>query len=192
MQLIFATHNTHKVSEIKRILPPQIHLITPYEMGFTGDIPETGKTLEENALQKAVYIFEKYKQSCLADDTGLEVDALGGRPGVYSARYADEEGNAEKNIEKLLHELEGTQNRSAVFKTVIAIIINGQQTLFEGSVKGKITRIKQGKSGFGYDPVFIPDGQSLSYAQMSMDEKNALSHRAIAVEKLFLFLKKCS
>jgi|SRR6185437_391840 len=189
MQLVFATHNKHKVSEIKPLLSPPYTLVTLDEIGCNEEIPETGDTLSSNALQKAMYVYDKYKCDCFADDTGLEVNVLQGRPGVYSARYAGEAKSAADNIEKLLGEMNEYSNRSAVFKTVIALIIKGRPYLFEGSVKGSIATESIGTNGFGYDPIFIPEGQKLSFAQMPLQQKNEMSHRARAVKKFAEFLK---
>jgi XTP/dITP diphosphohydrolase len=189
MQLIFATHNQHKVGEISPLLPTSVELVSLKDAGITEDIPETADTLAANAMQKAMFVYEKLKSDCFADDTGLEIDALGGRPGVYSARYAGEGKSAAKNIEKVLVEMRDKKNRAATFKTVIAAIIGGKPYLFEGAVKGFIAQQKTaGENGFGYDAIFIPDGQMVSFAQMSLQEKNALSHRAKAVAKFIEFL----
>lgn len=190
MRLVFATHNAHKVSEIKPLLSASVNLVSLQDLGFTEEIPETGDTLAANALQKADYIYTRLKCACFADDTGLEVAAIGGRPGVYSARYAGENKSADDNIEKLLTELKGKKDRSAVFKTVIAVIIEGKPKLFEGVVKGTISEKKTGDKGFGYDPVFIPEGHSKSFAQMTREEKNRISHRGLAVKKFAAFLKE--
>jgi XTP/dITP diphosphohydrolase len=189
MQLVFATHNQHKVSEISPLLPASVKLLTLKESGITEDIPETSDTLAANAMQKAMYVYEKLKLDCFSDDTGLEIDALGGRPGVYSARYAGEGKSAAKNIEKVLLEMRDKKNRTAVFKTIIAAIIGGKPYLFEGIVKGFIAQQRTaGENGFGYDHIFIPDGHMISFAQMSLQEKNALSHRGQAVKKFTEFL----
>jgi XTP/dITP diphosphohydrolase len=189
MQLIFATHNQHKVGEISPLLPTSVKLVALKDAGITEDIPETADTLAANAMQKAMFVYEKLKSDCFADDTGLEIDALGGRPGVYSARYAGEGKSAAKNIEKVLVEMRDKKNRAATFKTVIAAIIEGKPYLFEGAVKGFIAQQKTaGENGFGYDAIFIPDGQMVSFAQMSLEEKNSLSHRAKAVSKFIEFL----
>ena len=190
MQLVFATHNTHKVSEIRRILPSSVILLTADEVGCTEEIPENGVTLEQNARQKAGYVYENYNRNAFADDTGLEVAVLKGEPGVYSARYAGEGKSADDNIEKLLGKLSGCEDRSAVFKTVIAVVIDGQYYLFEGAVHGTITEEKQGENGFGYDPIFMPEGYNRTFAQMTLEEKNTISHRATAVKKFAEFLKK--
>jgi XTP/dITP diphosphohydrolase len=188
MKLIFATQNKNKLQEVKKLLRNDIELFTPWDFNFHDEIPETGETLTENALQKAYFIYEKLKQNCFADDTGLEVEALNGAPGVYSARYAGEEKSADKNMDKLLFELNNNGNRKACFKTVIALLLDGKEYLFEGRIDGYITNEKRGNSGFGYDPVFIPDGFDNTFAEMTIEEKNLISHRAIAVKKLAEFL----
>ncbi|MGP8217628.1 MAG: RdgB/HAM1 family non-canonical purine NTP pyrophosphatase [Bacteroidia bacterium] len=189
MQLVFATHNNHKVAEIKPLFPSSVQINTLDEKGIFDEIPETGNTLKENAIQKARFVYQKLKLDCFADDTGLEADALNGEPGVYSARYAGEGCNAADNIEKLLSLMKGISNRSAKFKTVIATIINGKEYTFEGIVEGTIADTKMGEKGFGYDPVFIPKGYKISFAQMTLQEKNSISHRAMAVKKFVKFLK---
>lgn len=190
-KIVFATNNQHKLDEIRSILGPDFEVVSLADIGCHEDIPETGQTLEENALQKAQYVYDNYGLSCFADDTGLEVDALNGAPGVYSARYAGGEGHdSEANMNKLLAELENNNNRRAQFRTVIALIqknINPIQ--FEGIVKGQITRQKSGKEGFGYDPIFQPDGYDQTFAELGMDIKNHISHRARAVKKLADYLK---
>jgi XTP/dITP diphosphohydrolase len=189
IQLVFATHNLHKLEEISNLTGSSILLQSLDDIGCNEDIPETAETLEGNASKKSWYIFNKYRKNCFADDTGLEVEALGGRPGVYSARYAGPENDPEKNIVKLLSELKNQPNRSAQFRTVISLIIEGKEFLFEGIVKGKILSEKHGVKGFGYDPVFQPEGYHKSFAEMSLDEKNKISHRALAIEKLISFLR---
>ena len=188
MKVVFATANRHKLEEVKAMLPENIQIISLSDIGFTGDIPETEPTLEGNALLKVRYIHDRYGIPCFADDTGLEVEALDGTPGVYSARYAGVEGSmevcAKANITKLLHELAGKTNRKARFRTVIAYIdANKNQHLFEGIVTGVIIEESVGSEGFGYDPVFIPDGYDTTYAQMLLCEKNRISHRAKAFRK---------
>lgn len=190
MQLVFASNNQHKLSEIQKIIGKEFRLITLSEAGFTGEIPEDQNTLEDNALEKARYIFSKLNANCFADDTGLEVEALNREPGVYSARYAGSENNSEKNIAKLLFNIKDKTNRKAQFRTVIALIINGKEFLFEGIVKGIIINEKRGVSGFGYDPIFVPDGYNNTFAEMPISEKNKISHRANAIHKLADFLKK--
>jgi len=184
LRLLFASQNRHKIEEIKPLLPSSIELQSLTEVNYFDEIPETSPTLAGNALQKAQFIFNKFQMPCFADDTGLEIDALDGRPGVYSARYAGENKSADDNIQKILGELQGIENRSAAFKTVIALVgLTDKPLLFEGIVKGSITKDKQGTNGFGYDPVFMPEGYSITFAQMSLDEKNKLSHRSRAVKK---------
>ncbi len=188
-ELILATNNPHKVEEIRSILKDSLQLRTMADLGFRDDIPEDADTLEGNARQKAHFLFDKFSCNCFADDTGLEVSALNGEPGVYSARYAGEEKNSEANMRKLLQKLEGKTDRGARFRTVIALIWEGKEYLFEGVVQGKILTEKHGEEGFGYDPIFQPDGYEKSFAELSMDEKNAISHRGRAVRQLSDFLK---
>lgn len=190
MKLVFATNNRHKLQEVRAIVGDRVEILSLSDIGCNDDIPETADTLQGNALIKARYINEKYGVDCFADDTGLEVDALGGAPGVYSARYAGEECDSEANMQKLLHNLTGKSERSAQFRTVIALIINGEEKLFNGVVKGRISTEKLGDSGFGYDPIFIPEGFSESFAQMSAEQKNSISHRFRATEKLSNYLKE--
>ena len=213
-KIVFATNNQHKLDEIRSILGPKFEIVSLAEIGCHEDIPETGQTLEENALQKAQYVYDHYGMSCFADDTGLEVDALNGAPGVFSARYAGGEGHdSEANMNKLLAELENNNNRRAQFRTVIALILKEEREVesgerkvesrersetkvenlnpirFEGIVKGQITRQKSGKEGFGYDPIFQPDGYDQTFAELGMEIKNHISHRARAVKKLADYLK---
>lgn len=189
-QLLFASGNLNKHQEIKALLPNHLELVSPSDLGWEEEIPETGKTLEENALQKARFLWERFQKAVFADDTGLEVEALQGAPGVYSARYAGEQKSAEDNMNKLLSELAERRNRHAHFKTVIAYLDEqGKEYLFEGQVNGMILREKRGNMGFGYDPVFLPDGASRSFAEMSLEEKNALSHRARALKAFIHFLE---
>lgn len=190
MKLVFATNNEHKLSEVRKILGKHFDILSLAEIDCYDDIPETAPTLEGNASQKARYIVEKYGYNCFADDTGLEVEALNMRPGVFSARYAGPQRDAEDNMHKLLFELDKIKNRKARFRTVISLIINNRETLFEGIVDGEILNKKQGEKGFGYDPVFMPDGFQVSFAQMNMSEKNKISHRGRAIEKLIDYLKK--
>ena len=187
-ELVLATNNKHKLNEISQILGSQFKITSLKDIGFFDDIPETADTLEGNAALKSGLIYEKFGMNCFADDTGLEVEALNGRPGVYSARYAGKESDADKNIDKLLLELKGCDNRKAQFRTVISLILNGKEFLFEGVVKGQITTQKSGTEGFGYDPVFIPEGYHQSFAEMTMVQKNTISHRALATQKLAKFL----
>ena len=188
MKLVFATNNLNKLSEIRSLVPEGIDILSLKDINCNEDLPETNPTLEENALQKAKYVFDNYGFNCFADDTGLEINALAGEPGVYSARYAGEECIAENNISKVLLKLEGQENRKANFRTVIALIIDGNNTLFEGLCKGVITESKSGAEGFGYDPIFKPDGYDKNFAEMSKDEKGQVSHRGKAVKKLVDFL----
>lgn len=188
MKIIFASNNKNKVQEIQNQVPKSIEIVTLEEIGCTEDIAETGSTLEENAIIKANYITEKYGLPCFADDTGLEIDALNGEPGVYSARYAGEDKNADKNMDLVLQKLQHKTNRKAQFKTVIALNINNEQHLFTGIVEGEIRKEKTGTNGFGYDPIFEPENLGKTFAEMSLEEKNKLSHRGRAVEKLIDFL----
>lgn len=190
MQLIFATHNVNKTKEIRLLLPAGIELVSLAGLGDNEEIEETADTLAGNALLKARCIAKKYNTNCFADDSGLEVEALSGAPGVYSARYAGPQNNADNNMQKLLQELNGAQNRKACFKTVIALILNGHEHIFEGQINGQITLQKQGAQGFGYDPIFMPDGYNITFAQMDLAKKNLISHRALAVNKLVDFLKQ--
>ena len=187
-RIVFATNNQHKLQEIRDILGSGYEVVSLKEIGCDVDIPETGNTLEENALQKAQYVYDHYHLSCFADDTGLEVDALGGAPGVYSSRYAGEAGNPQDNMKKMLREMNGKENRKARFRTVIALLLNGDQHFFEGIIIGKIIREKRGTAGFCYDPIFVPDGYDKTFAELGDDEKNKISHRAIATTKLIDFL----
>ena len=189
-KFVFATNNAHKLEEVTAILGDKIELLSMKDIHCHADIPETADTLEGNALLKARYIFENYNMDCFADDTGLEVEALNGAPGVYSARYAGDAHNSEANMRKLLQDMEGIENRKAQFRTVFALIINGKEHLFEGIVKGEITKHRCGSSGFGYDPVFIPEGYTQTYAEMGNTLKNKISHRALATNKLCKFLSK--
>lgn len=185
---IIASNNAHKVSEIQLLIGSAFELKTLADIGFTEDIPETGDTLIANALIKARHIYEIYKQNCFADDSGLEIEALDGAPGVYSARYAGEPVNHQKNNEKVLHALLGKTNRNACFRTVIALIFEGQEFIFEGKIDGKITEQLSGSNGFGYDPIFKPNGYDQCFAEMSLSEKSQISHRGIAVAKLAAFI----
>ena len=190
MKLVFATNNKHKLQEVRDILGNRVEVLSLNDINCHDDIPETAETLQGNALIKARHIYEKYGLDCFADDTGLEVEALDGEPGVYSARYAGEECCSKANMQKLLHNLIGKENRNAQFRTVIALIIKGEEILFNGIVKGTITEEKKGDSGFGYDPIFIPEGFSDSFAQMSSEMKNSISHRYRATQQLSNYLKE--
>ena len=190
MNLVFATNNQHKVTEIQAMLGNEFHLLSLMDINCFDDIPEEMPTLEGNATQKAFYVFRNYGYNCFADDTGLEIDALGGEPGVYSARYAGSAKNPESNMDKVLEKLSKINNRKARFRTVISLVIDGKECLFEGIVEGKITIGKRGSAGFGYDPIFQPDGYSQTFAEMDLSLKNSISHRGKAVSKLVDFLKK--
>lgn len=189
-KLVFATNNAHKLEEVAAILGDQVELLSLNDIGCQADIPETAETLEGNALLKSSYIYKNYHLDCFADDTGLEVKALNGAPGVYSARYAGGEGHdAQANMLKLLHELDGKENRKAQFRTAISLILDGKEYLLEGVIKGEIIKEKRGDSGFGYDPVFMPEGYDRTFAELGNDIKNQISHRALAVQKLCEFLQ---
>ena len=191
MKIVFATNNKHKLEEIKDILGKEFEIVSLAEIGCHEDIPETGATLEENARQKSSYVVEHYGQNCFADDTGLEVDALNGEPGVHSARYDEyTDHDSEANMRKLLRKLGDTTNRKAHFRTVISLIIDGKEHQFEGRVDGYIATKKSGTEGFGYDPLFIPEGYDKSFAELGEDIKNQISHRARAVRKLSEYLKQ--
>jgi XTP/dITP diphosphohydrolase len=190
MKLVFATNNPNKLAEIKRLLPDHIELLSMKDIQCFDDIPETAMTLEGNAHLKASYIASRFGYNCFADDTGLEIDFLNGAPGVYSARYAGSEKDAEANMTKVLDELKHTNNRKAQFRTAISLIIDGREQLFEGVVNGSILRQKQGEEGFGYDPIFQPENEKRSFAEMSMDEKGKISHRGRAVAHLIEFIKQ--
>ena len=188
--LVFATNNLHKLEEVRDILGGSFRIASLKEIGCTDDIPETADTLEGNALQKARYVKDKFGYDCFADDTGLEVEALGGAPGVFSARYAGPGHDSEANMQKLLKELEGKTNRQAQFRTVVALILEGREYTFEGIVRGSILAECSGTAGFGYDPLFVPEGYAETFAEMGSEEKNRISHRARAVQKLADFLHK--
>jgi len=195
-QIVFATNNEHKLNEVRAILGDQFEVLSLKDIGFEGDIPETGRTLEENAAQKAHYIYNRYHMDVFADDTGLEVEALGGAPGIYSARYAGEGHDSEANMQKLLGELKDNDNRRAQFVTAIAIIEKLHNLdcvwslkFFVGIVKGEITREKSGTEGFGYDPIFRPDGYDKTFAELGEEVKNQISHRSIATQKLAEYLR---
>ena len=190
MKLVFATHNEHKLNEVQRMLPKEITLLTLDEIGCFEDIPETSNTIEGNAIQKALYIKEKYGYDTFADDTGLEVAALDNAPGVYSARYAGEAKDNEANIDLLLANMKGKQERQAQFKTIFALCLGEDLHTFEGIVRGEITHERKGEGGFGYDAVFLPEGYADTFAQMSADQKNSISHRGRALQKLRAFLRE--
>jgi len=187
-KLVFATNNDHKLKELKQILSSEFELLSLNDIGCTDEIPETGPTLEINAAQKSFYIWDKYGIDCFADDTGLEIEALGNEPGVYSARYAGEERSATANMLKVLARMINELNRKARFRCVISLIIDGEEKQFEGIVEGKILTEKHGEAGFGYDPIFMPDGYNQSFAEMSAEDKNQISHRGRAVMKLVDYL----
>ena len=190
-KLVFATNNAHKLEEIRAILGDKVEILSLNDIDCHADIPETADTLQGNAALKAQYIYENYGLDCFADDTGLEVEALNGAPGIYSARYAGGEGHdSEANMKKLLSEMQDKDNRKARFRTVICLIEDGKEHFFEGIVNGSIIRERKGGAGFGYDPVFVPDGYSETFAEMGNDEKNKISHRARAVQKLCEYLNK--
>ena len=187
-KLVFATNNPHKLSEVRAILEPLFKIVSLADLNCNEEIPETADTLDGNALLKARYIHDKFGLDCFADDTGLEVEALGGEPGVYSARYAGEENDAKKNMSKVLRLLGNNTNRKACFRTVITLIQGKEVTFFEGRIDGEIALHPGGESGFGYDPIFIPKDYDLSFAQLDIDKKNQISHRALAVKKLAEYL----
>ncbi len=188
MELVFATNNENKLTELKNLLDNSIKLKSLSDINCNEDIPETGKTLEVNASQKSSYIYKKYKINCFSDDTGLEIEALNGAPGVYSARYAGEDKDAKKNMAKVLKDMKGIENRNARFRTVISLIINNEEYQFEGIVNGKIEEHESGNKGFGYDPIFTPNGFTKTFAELDINEKNKISHRGNAVKKLVEFL----
>jgi len=188
-KLVFATNNDHKLRELKQILSSEFELLSLNEIGCTDDIPETGTTLEANAAQKSFYIWNKYGVNCFADDTGLEIEALGNEPGVYSARYAGEGRDASDNMLKVLEKMKYETNRNARFRCVISLVINGEEEQFEGIVEGEILTEKHGVAGFGYDPIFMANGFNQSFAEMSANDKNKISHRGRAVMKLVEYLK---
>jgi XTP/dITP diphosphohydrolase len=190
MKICFATNNKHKLEEVKHVVVPPIQIVSLQEINCYEELPEERNTLEGNSLQKAEHVFQKYNIPCFADDTGLEVDTLKGAPGVYSARYAGEHKNSEDNIALLLENLKHQTNREAQFRTIIGLLgLTNEPVLFEGIIRGNIVTEKRGSSGFGYDSVFMPDGHSRTFAEMTLDEKNKFSHRAIAVRKLVSYLK---
>lgn len=189
MKIVFATNNAHKLDEVRQVVGDKFTLVSLRECGIVEDIPENEPTLEGNALAKAHYIYERTGADCFADDTGLEVDALGGEPGVHSARYATDGHDDEANKRLLLERLQGVENRAAQFRTAVALIMGGKEYLFEGIVRGRIATEQHGEGGFGYDPLFVPEGYDRTFAQMSAEEKNAISHRGRAVRKLAEFLQ---
>lgn len=188
IELVFATNNENKIKEINALLTNSIKLLSLKDIGCHEDIPETADTIEGNAILKAKYVYAKYGYNCFADDTGLEIKSLNGEPGVFSARYAGEEKNGDKNMDKALQKLVPFSDRAAQFKTVVALVINGEINTFEGIIEGEITSEKHGKDGFGYDPIFKPNGYEITFAEMPLSEKNKISHRGRAVKKLINFL----
>ena len=188
MKLVFATNNQHKLDEVRKVVTGDFEIVSLSEIDCHDDIPETADTLEGNALQKARYIKEHFGYDCFADDTGLEVEALSNAPGIYSARYAGPGHDSEANMNKLLQEMKDKENRKAQFRTAIALILNGKEYLFEGIVRGSIITEKRGNSGFGYDPIFVPENYTETFAELGNDIKNQISHRAEAVKKLIEFL----
>ena len=189
-KLVFATHNPHKLREVAELLNRHYNVVGLNDVGCLEDIPETATTLEGNALLKSTYVNEKYALDCFSDDTGLEVDALNNAPGVYSARYAGGGKSDKDNVLKLLQELQGVRNRKARFRTVISLLLKGESYLFEGIVTGTIAEEPKGTTGFGYDPIFIPDGYENTFAELGDEIKNKISHRAVAIQKLYTFLQK--
>lgn len=188
-KLVFATNNQHKLEEVSYILGDQIELLSLKDIGCDVDIPETADTLEGNAYLKAKYVVENYHLDAFADDTGMEVEALNNAPGIYSARYAGDTKDSQANMNKILNELQGIENRKARFRTVISLILNGKEYIFEGIINGRIIEEKRGETGFGYDPIFMPDGYEQTFAEMGNEVKNTISHRALAVQKLCEFLR---
>lgn len=188
MKLIFATHNRNKAFEIHNLLPSHFHLLTLDDINFHDEIPENEPTIEGNSVFKAQFIYNEFELNCFADDTGLEIEALNGRPGVHSARYSGEDRNPDANMNRVLDELKGISNRNARFKTVITLVIEGEQHIFEGIVNGRIIDEKRGTNGFGYDPIFIPENETRTFAEMELTEKNEFSHRARALDKMIDFL----
>jgi len=190
MKLVFASNNQNKIKEIQLLLPKNIQILSLEDIGCFEDIPETADTIEGNAILKANYVTEKFGYNCFADDTGLEVEDLNGEPGVYSARYAGEQRDANDNMDKLLANLKDKSNRNANFKTVICLNLNGEQRLFTGIINGKIIEEKIGNNGFGYDPIFVADGYAKTFAELTLEEKSVISHRGLAVKQLVAFLNR--
>jgi XTP/dITP diphosphohydrolase len=189
MKIVFATNNQHKVHEISHLLDSDIQVLSLKDLNISDDIPETHETLTENAVEKAMYVYKKFGYTCFADDTGLEIEALDGRPGVYSARYAGPECKFSDNVDKVLKEMNKSLNRKAAFRTIIAYVEDGKVLTFEGHIDGTILNEKRGNEGFGYDPIFLPNGYNQTFAEMNLDIKNKISHRAIALNKFIHFLK---
>lgn len=190
MKLVFATANQNKTKEIQSLIPKSIEILSLIDINCLEEVPETQTTIEGNATQKSFFVHNNYNYNCFADDTGLEVEALNDQPGVFSARYAGEAKDANANMDKILTELKGITNRKARFKTVVSLVINGNEKLFEGIVNGTILEEKRGAQGFGYDPIFVPHGYSKTFAEMDLAEKNKISHRALAVNQLIAYLKQ--
>jgi XTP/dITP diphosphohydrolase len=190
MKLVFATNNLNKLAEIRMLVPSSIEILSLKDIKCNEELPETSDNIEDNSSQKAYFVYDNYGYNCFADDTGLEIEALDGRPGVYSARYAGEDCVSEDNMQKVLGEMQGEDNRDACFRTIISLVIDGKEFQFEGQVDGQIIPEKWGDKGFGYDPIFLPDGFEESFAQMSVQRKNEISHRGLAVKQLIEFLKK--
>lgn len=188
-RLVFATNNQYKTEEVRELLKPNYEVLNLTDIGCEYDIPETGETFDENAALKSTYVVENYQIDCFADDSGLEVEALNNEPGIYSARYSGKRGDAE-NLQFLLKKMEGVENRNARFKTVISLMKNGESYFFEGAITGKIRTKPSGEKGFGYDPIFEPSGYDITFAEMEMAEKNQISHRALAMQKLIAFLQQ--
>lgn len=188
-QLVFATHNAHKLEEVQAMMPEGVQLLSLQDIGCTEEIPETGHSLEENAAIKARHVYFKHGLNCFADDTGLEADALNGQPGVYSARYAGAHGDSQANMEKLLSEMQGKGNRAARFRTVVCLILAGNEYYFNGIAPGTLLEEKRGEKGFGYDPIFQPLNEEKTFAEMSLEEKNKISHRFKAIRQLSVFLE---
>jgi len=188
MKLLFATQNNHKLEEVRAILGNEFEIISPADLNFSEELPETHSTIEENAEEKADFVFQHFNMNCFSEDTGLEIKALTGEPGVYSARYAGEGKNAIDNIDLVLQKMNDKTNRNAKFRTVICLILDGEKYFFEGITEGKILNERQGKSGFGYDPIFVAEGNNRSYAEMNLSQKNEISHRKKAFEKMKEFL----
>ncbi len=190
MKIVFATNNPNKLAEVKALLPAGIEILSLQDINCKEELPENSDTLEDNAAQKAFYVYDNYGYNCFSDDTGLEIQALDERPGVYSARYAGPDCKAEDNMQKVLAEMKNEDNRDASFRTIISLVIEGKEFQFEGEVEGQIIPEKWGDEGFGYDPIFLPDGYEKSFAQMDMQQKGEISHRGLAVKQLMDFLKK--
>ena len=190
MKILFATQNQHKRDEVQALVGHQFNILSLHDLQFTAELPETHETLEENALEKALFVYQQFSIDCFSEDTGLEIDALDGAPGVYSARYAGDGKKPQDNVAKVLKELEDNDNRKARFRTVICLFYHNETQYFEGIVNGTIAKKPAGEKGFGYDPIFIPEGTALTFAQMNASEKNGISHRRIAIDKMILWLNQ--